>query len=78
METVDLRGPSSSPPPIRTLKGQRERDYGKNPPVGVSQLEAGFEVVGRREGLAVECRRDVRTEMVAWRRSLQKHGLERA
>lgn len=34
-------------------EGQRERDYGKNPPVGVSQLEAGFEVVGRREGLAV-------------------------
>ena len=46
--------------------------------MGVSQLGAGFEVVGRREGLAMECRREVRTEMVAWRRRLEKHGLERA
>lgn len=78
METVHLHGPSASPPTIRTLKGQRERAYGKNSPVGVSQLGAGFEVVGRREGLALECRREVRTEMVAWRRRLEKHGLEKA
>lgn len=44
-----------TPTPIRTLNRQRERDCGKNSPVGVCQLGAGFEAVGRKEGLALEC-----------------------
>ena len=72
MEAVHLSGPSSSPPHIRTLKGHREKDYGKNSPVGVCQLGAGFEVVGRREGLALECRREVKTEL----RGLEKEAGE--
>lgn len=65
---MHLGGPSSSPPPIRTLKGQREKDCGQNSLTGVCQLRAGFEVVGSREGLALECGREVKTEM---------HGLEK-
>lgn len=68
METMHLGGPSSSPPPIRTLKGQREKDYGKNSPMSVCQFGARFEVVGRREGLALKCGREVKTEM---------HGLDK-
>ena len=74
METVHLSVPSSSPPPIRTLKGQRERDCGKNSPVGVCQLGAGFEVVGRWEGLALECRRQVRTELCGLQKEIQEDG----
>lgn len=58
--------------PIRTLKGQREKDCEKNSPMGVCQLGAGFEVVGNREGLALECGREVKTEM----RGLEKEAGE--
>lgn len=57
------------PSPIRTLKGQRERDCGKNSAVGVCSLGAGFEVAG-----ALECGRGVRTELCGLQKEAGEAG----